>query len=62
MADSILNLIFNLKKGGSGDKEAAGGIANVQKATKTILRNVKQDAKLVGGTIAAVTKLLGDAF
>lgn len=62
MADTLLNLILNIKKTGKGDKEAATGISSVQKATKNMLKNVKQDAKLVGGTITAVTKLLGDAF
>lgn len=62
MADSVLNLLLNIRKGGKGDKEAASGIDAMGKKLDGVLKNAKQNSQMLTHTVGAVGKLLGDAF
>lgn len=62
MADSILNLLLNIRKAGKGDKEAASGIDAMGKKLDGVLKNARQNSQTLTHTVGAVGKLLGDAF
>ena len=62
MADSVLNLLLNIRKGGKGDKEAASGIDQMGKKIESVVRDSRKNAQVLSATVGAVGKLLGDAF
>lgn len=62
MADSILNLILNIKKGGKGDKEAANGLEQFGKKVEKVVQSSKKNADTLKNTFGAASKLIGDAF